>query len=93
MRRGGSRRISPRSIPSGLRTTLDTIRNVGNFAAHVINDQTTLQIIEVEDHEAEYCLDVLDALFDHYYVTPKKAQRKKDALNAKLASAGKPPAK
>src|SRR5581483_11114619 len=73
-----------KALPSGLRTTLDLIRNFGNFAAHVINDQTTLQIIDVEEHEAEYCLDVLDVLFDHYYVKPAEAQRRKDALDAKL---------
>jgi hypothetical protein len=81
------------AAPTGLRTTLDLIRNFGNFGAHVINDQTTLQIIDVEDQEAEYCLDVLDALFDHYYVKPAEAKRRKDLLDAKLKSAGKPPSK
>jgi hypothetical protein len=82
-----------KAAPTGLRTTLDLIRNFGNFGAHVINDQTTLQIIDVEDQEAEYCLDVLDALFDHYYVKPAEAKRRKDLLDAKLKSAGKPPSK
>jgi hypothetical protein len=73
--------------------TLDTIRNFGNFSAHHITDQTTLQVIDVEDYEAEYCLDILDAVFDHYYVKPAEALRKKAALNAKLAAAKKPPTK
>jgi hypothetical protein len=82
-----------KAIPTGLRTTLDLVRNFGNFAAHVINDQTTLQIITVEEHEAEYCLDVLDALFDQYYIKPAEALRRKEALNAKLSMARKPPSK
>jgi hypothetical protein len=82
-----------KAIPTGLRSTLDIIRNLGNFAAHTINDQTTLQIIDVEPEEAEYCLDVLDALFDHYYVKPAEANRRKVALNDKLKAAGKPPVK
>jgi len=82
-----------KAIPSGLRTTLDLIRNFGNFAAHIVNDKTTLQIIDVQDHEAEYCLDVLDALFDHYYVKPAEAQRRKRVLDATLRSADKPPSK
>jgi hypothetical protein len=72
---------------------VDTIRNLGNFAAHKITDQTTLQIIDVEPTEAEYCLDVLDAVFDHYYVKPAQAKAIKDALNTKLAAAKKPPIK
>jgi hypothetical protein len=72
---------------------LDAIRNFGNFSAHPITDQTTLQIIDVDDHEAEYCLDILDALFDHYYVRPEDAKRKRAALDAKLAAAGKPPSR
>jgi hypothetical protein len=72
---------------------LDAIRNFGNFSAHPITDQTALQIIDVEDHEAEYCLDILDSLFDHYYVRPEEAKRRRAALDAELAAAGKPPSK
>jgi hypothetical protein len=82
-----------KALPTGVHTMLDAIRNFGNFSAHPITDQTTLQIIDVEDHEAEYCLDILDALFDHYYVRPEEAKRRRAALDAKLSAAGKPPSK
>lgn len=82
-----------KALPTGPHSTLDAIRNFGNFSAHPINDTTTLQVVDVEDHEAEYCLDILDALFDHYYVRPAEAKRRREALNEKLAKAGKPPAK
>lgn len=82
-----------KALPTGLHSLLDAIRNFGNFSAHPVTDQTTLQIIDVDDHEAEYCLDILDALFDHYYVRPSDAQRRRVALDAKLRAAGKPPSK
>lgn len=82
-----------KAMPTGLHTILDAVRNFGNFAAHRITDQTTLQVIDVEPHEAEFCLDILDAAFDHYYVRPAEAVRMKAALNAKLTAGGKPPAK
>lgn len=82
-----------KALPTGVHTMLDAIRNFGNFSAHPITDQTTSQIIDVEDHEAEYCLDILDALFDHYYVRPEEAKRRRAALDAKLSAAGKPPSK
>jgi hypothetical protein len=79
-----------KALPTGVHSMLDAIRNFGNFSAHPITDQTTLQIIDVEEHEAEYCLDILDALFDHYYVRPEEAKRRRAALDKKLTAAGKP---
>jgi hypothetical protein len=66
------------------------IRNLGNFSAHPVTDQTTLQIIDVEPGEAEWCLEILEDMFDHYYVKPAQARIRKAALDAKLTAAGKP---
>jgi hypothetical protein len=82
-----------KSLPTAIHDTLDAVRNFGNFSAHPITDQTTLQIVDVEPHEAEYCLDILDGVFDQYYVKPAEAKRKRAALNAKLQAAGRPPSK
>jgi hypothetical protein len=82
-----------KAIPSALRTTVDAIRNFGNFSAHRLTDLTTLQVIPVEAGEAEWCLDILDEMFDHYFVKPQQAAERKAALDAKLIAAGKPPSK
>jgi hypothetical protein len=82
-----------KAIPTSLRTTVDAIRNFGNFSAHPITDQTTLQVIDVETGEAEWCLEILEEMFDHYYVKPAQAALRKAALDAKLAAAGKPPSR
>jgi hypothetical protein len=82
-----------KALPTGVHNTLDAVRNFGNFSAHPISDQTTLQIIDVEPHEAEYCLDILDAIFDHFYIKPAEAKRRRAALDEKLKAAGKPPSK
>jgi Domain of unknown function (DUF4145) len=82
-----------KAIPTALRQTVDVIRNFGNFSAHLITDQTTLQIIAVEPHEAEWCLDILEDMFDHYYVKSAEAKARKSALDGKLAAAKKPPSK
>jgi hypothetical protein len=55
-----------------------------------VTDQTTLQVIAVEPGEAEWCLEILEEMFDHYYVRPAVAAARKAALNAKLVAAGKP---
>jgi hypothetical protein len=87
------RLLEARVLPTHIQTTVDAIRKFGNFGAHPINDITTLQIIDVEPHEAEWCLEILEALFDHFYVGPAAAKKKKAELNAKLKAAGKPPTK
>jgi hypothetical protein len=79
-----------KAIPTALHNTVDAIRNFGNFSAHPITDQTTLQVIDVDPGEAEWCLDILDEMFDHYYVKPAQAKVRKAALDAKLTAAGKP---
>ena len=85
--------VSEKALPPGIRQTVDAIRNFGNFSAHPITDETTLQIIDVEPEEAEWCLQIVERLFEHFYVRPAEDAKKLDELNEKLALAGKPPAK
>lgn len=82
-----------KALPTPIRENIDAIRSFGNFSAHPITDLTTLQVVEVEDGEAEWCLSILLDLFDHYYVGPARAAAKRAALASKLASAGNPPMK
>ncbi len=82
-----------KAIPADLRSIVDAIRHFGNFSAHPVNDVTTLQVIDVEPHEAEWCLEVLEECFQHFYVRPAQAAARKAALDAKLALAGKPASK
>lgn len=82
-----------KAVPQTLRVTIDGVRNFGNFSAHPITDVTTLQLIDVEEHEAEWCLEILEEAFQHFYVRPVEAAARKAALNAKLAAAGKPRSK
>lgn len=85
--------INSKSLPSHLSDSIDAIRNIGNFAAHPIKSTSTGEIVEVEAGEADWLLDVIEALFDFYFVQPVKLELKRDALNAKLKEAGKPPMK
>jgi len=80
-------------LPSHVAEAIDAVRNTGNFAAHPMKSQSTGEIVPVEAGEAEWNLDVSEALFDFYFVQPGLLKKKKDALNAKLQEAGKPPMK
>jgi len=78
------------ALPSHLSGAIDGVRNLGNFAAHPIKSESTGEVVEVEPGEAEWNLDTLEGLFDHYYAQPALLKEKQEALNKKLAEAGKP---
>lgn len=82
--------IDAGKLPSDLSESIDAVRNIGNFAAHPMKSKNSGEILDVEPGEAEWTLDVVEGLFDYYFVRPAKIQQKKDALNKKLAEAGKP---
>ena len=85
--------LASNALPSHLAQAIDAIRNIGNFAAHPVKSTASGSVVPVEAGEAEWTLDVLDGLFDFYFVQPAILQKRRDALNAKLAAAGKPPVK
>ena len=77
-------------LPTSLGNSVDAIRKFGNFSAHPVTDATTLQIIEVQPHEAEWCLEIVERLFDHYYVRPAADARRLAEFNKRLQQAGQP---
>ncbi|MDF0692689.1 DUF4145 domain-containing protein [Aquirufa ecclesiirivi] len=85
--------IDSKSLPAHLAESIDAIRHIGNFAAHPLKSTSSGEIIEVEIGEAEWSLDVLEALFDFYFVQPAILKAKRSALDAKLKDANKPPMK
>ncbi len=85
--------IDSKTLPTHLSESIDAVRNIGNFAAHPLKSTATGEIVEVEIGEAEWLLDVLEALFDFYFVQPAILKAKRDSLNKKLAGIGKPPMK
>jgi hypothetical protein len=77
------------NLPVYLSSRLSAIREIGNFAAHPRKNTNTGEIINVDPGEAEYCLDCVSLLFDHFFVEPDKSERIKKRLNEKLKLAGK----
>jgi len=82
--------LDSKQLPTHLADDLDAIRNIGNFAAHPIKATHTGEIVDVEPQEAEWLLNLLEQLFDFYFVQPARAKARRDALNAKLQGVGKP---
>lgn len=85
--------IDSGTLPSYLVEVVDAVRNIGNFAAHPTKSEKTGEILPVEPGEAEWNLDVLEALFDFYFVQPAVIKKKREDLDQKLKEAGKKPMK
>jgi hypothetical protein len=85
--------LDSKALPSHLAESIDAVRHIGNFAAHPIKGSASGEVVPVEPGEAEWTLDVLEGLFDFYFVQPALLRQKREALNAKLATAGKKPMK
>ena len=77
-------------LPTYISSSLDAVRHIGNFAAHTMKSKSTGEIVDVEIGEAEWNLDVIEQLFNFYFVQPKLIESKREKLNQKLKDAGKP---
>lgn len=82
--------IDSGKVPPYIGEQLDAVRNIGNFAAHPTKSKQSGEVVPVEAGEAEWNLDVLDSLFEFFFVGPARAAERRAALNAKLKEAGKP---
>ena len=82
--------VNDPSIPSDISESLDIVRHIGNFSAHPNKSLNTGEIVPVGEGEAEWCLDVIEILFEFYFVRPADIERRKRAVNQKLRETGKP---
>jgi hypothetical protein len=71
-------------LPSRAKGSLHALREIGNMAAHPNKGPESGDYLEVEPGEADWTLDVLDDLFDHYFVGPARDKDRREALAAKL---------
>ena len=71
-------------LPSRATRSLHSLREIGNMAAHPNMGPESDDYLEVEPGEADWTLDVLDDLFDHFFVGPALEAARRAALDAKL---------
>ena len=81
--------IDSGSLPPYIAESINDVRNIGNFAAHPIKSERPGEIVDVEPGEADWNLDVLEALFNFYFVQPAIIKRKREILNLKLKEVDK----
>ena len=77
------------SLPHELALNLGVVRQIGNFVAHPMKSTNSGEILDVEEGEAEWSLQIIEELFDHYYVLPSRSAARRKELDDKLKAAGK----
>lgn len=85
--------LDSKQLPPHLAESIDAVRTIGNFAAHPVKSEHTGEIVDVEEKEAEWLLEILDNLYNFYFEEPRRQQELRAALERKLDSMGKPPLK
>ncbi len=75
--------IDTATLPSDLVDSFHTLRELGNVGAHPTKNANTGEIVPVEPVEAEWCLDVIELLYDFYFVRPADVKRRQQALSNK----------
>ncbi|MBI2471171.1 MAG: DUF4145 domain-containing protein [Planctomycetes bacterium] len=77
------------NLPPYIVEAIDAVRKIGNYASHPIKSERPGEIVNVEPCEADWNLDVLEALFNYYFVQPATIKKKREFLNFKLKEADK----
>lgn len=70
------------TLPTHIVDLLDVPRQIGNLAAHPELDTAGI-IVEIEPWEAEWCLEVIEALYDHLFVAPARNAERLNRLKQK----------
>ena len=83
--------VPDKKLPTVLLRIIDAVRQFGNFSAHEKKSPRTLQIISVEPGEAELCVEIVEGLFEHYYVRPVVETERLEKVNEKLRQLGRNP--
>ncbi len=82
--------VEDERTPSALSRNLHYLREIGNFAAHPIESEHTGEIMPVGPGEAEWALEVVDGLFDYYFVAPGRNEARRREFDGRAADAGRP---
>jgi len=70
-------------LPSHITDDLHSLRKIGNFAAHPKEDIAG-HILDVDQDEVEWCLNIISSLFDYFLIAPAAAANRRKSLESKL---------
>lgn len=82
--------IKTGKLPPYITDELHSIRELGNIAAHPMNNEITGQIVDATPEEAEHLLVLIESLFEFCFVAPEKMKKQRESIQQKYREAEKP---
>ena len=76
--------VQSNSLPTSISRLLDAPRLLGNLAVHDNRSPETGTVVPVEPEDAEFCLEIIGLLFDHYFVTTDRNDERLKRLMDRL---------
>ncbi len=76
--------LESKELPAHLHEGVGKIRMAGNRGAHGERDLHTGLIVNVEPGEAEWMLEMLNELFQHFFVIPKRYETQAEKFKQKF---------
>ena len=75
--------LASNSLPVRLAQTINAIRQMGNYAVHPDKRNKLGETVDIDEGEAEWGLEILKDLFEHYITKPKEQSEKMKAFKDK----------
>jgi len=79
---------SRNSLSCSTRELADTVRLIGNLAAHPTFVASSRKAITLEYEDADWCLEIIEELLDYFYERPAMFEARLMRLEGRLQSAG-----
>lgn len=68
-------------LPEHISEQVDGVLNHGNQSAHPWFDESG-EILKVEQQDLDWCFEIVQLMFDHYYIEPQKRAERKQRMEA-----------
>jgi hypothetical protein len=84
--------VESKQLRPQLADNLHYVRKVGNLGAHEIKNEHTGEVVDATQEEAEWLIEVLEGLFEHYFVEPRREQKRREGFDARMEAVKAAPA-
>jgi hypothetical protein len=84
--------VDSKQLRPQLADNLHYVRKVGNLGAHETKNKHTGEVVDATQEEAEWLIEVLEGLFEHFFVEPKRERQRREKFDARIAKPKAEPA-
>lgn len=83
--------VESKQLRTQLAENLHYVRKVGNLGAHETKNDHTGEVVDATKEEAEWLIEVLEGLFEHYFVEPEREKKRREKFDSRMQTSKEPP--